>query len=282
LNCAAPTRRELLGLAGAAFFARPLRVDTRSFWLFRLLNPKSLIVRPVGTARLHCSTTSREWIIEGAQFLSVSHDSDPIRISGPAGEAVDCTLGIPGLMQRDYHGRFELRGDGEIVLPIMTMNCEIATGSVIAAELPLSAAAPAALCAHAVVSRSVICAATPHRHAGADFCDTTHCQFLRSPAPPGSAAESATDQTHGTVLYQNGAVIPALYSAACGGHTEAGRDRGFAYISVPCESCQRGRAERRGHGWGLCQQGAMALAREGWNWREILAKYYPNTVPLAA
>ena len=33
----------------------------------------------------------------------------------------------------------------------------------------------------------------------------------------------------------------------------------------------------RGHGAGLCQWGAAALAREGMGYREILARYYPGT-----
>jgi stage II sporulation protein D len=32
-----------------------------------------------------------------------------------------------------------------------------------------------------------------------------------------------------------------------------------------------------GHGLGLCQQGASAMAREGASFREILAHYFPNT-----
>jgi len=32
-----------------------------------------------------------------------------------------------------------------------------------------------------------------------------------------------------------------------------------------------------GHGLGLCQQGASALARDGASFREILAHYFPNT-----
>lgn len=34
----------------------------------------------------------------------------------------------------------------------------------------------------------------------------------------------------------------------------------------------------RGHGLGLCQRGAVAAARRGADWREILQRYFPNTV----
>jgi stage II sporulation protein D len=33
-----------------------------------------------------------------------------------------------------------------------------------------------------------------------------------------------------------------------------------------------------GHGIGLCQAGARAMAEQGADFREILAHYYPNTV----
>jgi stage II sporulation protein D len=32
----------------------------------------------------------------------------------------------------------------------------------------------------------------------------------------------------------------------------------------------------RGHGLGLCQRGAAAMASEGKNFREILMHYFPN------
>lgn len=34
-----------------------------------------------------------------------------------------------------------------------------------------------------------------------------------------------------------------------------------------------------GHGVGLCQWGAIALSRNGWNYKEILQHYYPGTIP---
>ena len=252
----------------------------RSFWLFRLLNPAVLHIYPVGTARLHCTTGTRQWIVEGGQSLTLTRTSDPVRICGPAGESVSCVLEIPNVIRRPYSGVFTVQGHGESVLPIVSMGCETATGSIVAAELPVSIAPIEALRAQAVVSRSVLCATRTPRHDCADFCDTTHCQFLRSPAMPDSTGALATRTTGGIALYQRGRRMPALYSAACGGQTESGFDGAFEYASVPCEVCRSARNVRRGHGWGLCQEGAMGLARLGWRWREILAKYYPNATPL--
>jgi stage II sporulation protein D len=45
--------------------------------------------------------------------------------------------------------------------------------------------------------------------------------------------------------------------------------------------CGDGRIRLRGSGWGhgvgMCQWGAMGLAREGWRFEEILDRYYPGT-----
>jgi stage II sporulation protein D len=38
----------------------------------------------------------------------------------------------------------------------------------------------------------------------------------------------------------------------------------------------------QGHGIGLCQSGAKAMAEEGANFRQILSHYYPNTTILRA
>jgi peptidoglycan hydrolase-like amidase len=177
---------------------------------------------------------------------------------------------------RRYSGMLDIRSEGRLVIPVVTMDCETATRSIVEAELPTSACPAQALAAQAVVSRSILCAATEPRHRFADFCDTTHCQFLRSPAVPGSKTSQAVDATNELVLYDRGSILPARYSAACGGITDAVLDGNHQYVPVACEICRKQRIARRGHGIGLCQEGAMGLARLGWTWQAILAKFYPN------
>lgn len=278
MNPAVCTRRHLL-IATAAFASPRLNaVGTHSFWVLKLLQPSSVIVRPFGTARLHCSCGQANWIVEGAQTVSVTCHSDGVSISGPAGEPVNCMLEIPNVIQRRYFGTFEIGGDGCQVMPVVRMDCETATASIVYAELPTSVAPPEALAAQAVVSRSIICARTEPRHRVADFCETTHCQFLRSPAPSGSRVAQATQMTSGRVLLDGNRILAARYSAACGGSTDAIFDSDHHYASVPCEICRKNKILRRGHGWGLCQEGAIGLARLGWTWQAILAKYYPNAI----
>jgi hypothetical protein len=275
------TRRDWLA-AAASFSLSPdpgYRVpNIRSFWVLKLLRPPSMTVRPCGTSRLHCVSEGDRWIVESSQFLSITPTSRPFQVTGPAGEPVGCILEVPGSIRRSYFGTFDISSHSGVITPVVSMSAESATGRIVGAELPVDQAGPGALRAQAIVSRSILCAAAKPRHYLADFCDTTHCQFLRSPALPGGAVADAVNGTKGVVLWQGSRILPALYSAACGGRTESGIDRGFQYTAVACEVCRNSRAVRRGHGWGLCQEGALGLARRGWSERQIVARYYPNAV----
>ena len=184
--------------------------------------------------------------------------------------------------------------------------------------------------------------ATHARHRGFDFCDTTHCQFLREPPAASHPASRAARETAGLVLAFRGAPLAALYSASCGGHTRSLADAGFPaaggypYFAVECAYCVRhaNQWERRlpldadaerldsarseaarlavgrsrgwsavpgnnfdvareagsivlhgrgeGHGVGLCQAGAAALAREHTSFADILGHYYPGTTLTSA
>jgi len=120
--------------------------------------------------------------------------------------------------------------------------------------------------AQAVVTRSYL-AGAHNRHQGFDFCDTEHCQLLKGLAHPASAGSRAALETRGQVLIYKGEVIPAMYSANCGGHTKslaqtnwegaAIPQPGYPYFSVACPL--RGKAS--GHGVGMCQMGAIEIAR---------------------
>jgi peptidoglycan hydrolase-like amidase len=82
------------------------------------------------------------------------------------------------------------------------------------------------------------------------------------------------------VLKWQGTVFAAMYSASCGGRTHTAAEAGislmdYPYFSIECRYCRRDEP-RRGHGVGLCQNGALAMAREGKGYHDILAYYLPN------
>lgn len=154
------------------------------------------------------------------------------------------------------------------------MDRETAVASIVAAEGPAGASLEARK-AQAVVARSFL-AVSRGRHDGFEFCDTTHCQFLREPPPAGSPARRASEETRGLALTYQGLVIAALYSADCGGHTRSLQEAGwgaenYPYFGVECPV--RGRVS--GHRIGLCQVGSAEMARRGAGFGEILAHYFP-------
>ena len=240
-------------------------------------------------------------------------------------------LTIPGRVTRAYRGRLDVKAAHGEVLPIITMDLETAVASAVAAES--SSKAPLeALKAQAVVARSYFLAGRG-RHHDFDFCDLTHCQFLREPPAQDSFAAVATRKTHGMVLSYLEKPFAPMFSRSCGGRTRTPAELGlpgsaYSYFSVLCGFCYKspfhwtrrlsledaallGKGEsgrlavdRRlgwnavpsnnftsreeggqailegtgeGHGIGLCQRGAKAMAEHGRSFRQILNHYFPNT-----
>ena len=199
-----------------------------------------------------------------------------VQMTGAEGHAADFELRVPARITRRFRGRLDVtRGDGELV-PVVSMDRETAVASIVAAEqvksVPLEA-----LKAQAVAARSFL-AAAGRRHHDFDFCDTTHCQFLRDPPAETHPASLAARSTAGIVLLFRGAPMAAYYSANCGGRTrtlvEAGLNpaESYPYFSVECPHTPTGR-ERSGHGVGLAEgrrNGVRARRRS-----TDLRHYYP-------
>ena len=217
----------------------------------------------------------------------VKFDS-PVRLTGSAhvtgrfGSLTHFWLSVPGKAEREYFGRLEVRpGTGKQLLAIVEMDLETAVASIVHAEgttgLPFEARK-----AQAVAARSYLIAANGLRHVGYEFCDQEHCQFLRDVPPVGSEEARSANLTRGQVLVYKGKVIPALYSANCGGHTrnlseagwlEPGTPTNYPYYGVSCPLA----GPVNGHRVGMCQLGAIAIAKEGKASNVILAHYFPNT-----
>jgi stage II sporulation protein D len=270
-------------------------------------------------------------------FIMVTSGSHVVRVaeltvSGRKGEAVDFILTVPEKITRHYHGTLQLNPSAGSLLAIVAMDRETAVASVVAAE-SMPQTPFEALKAQAVAARSYL-VASRGRHAEFDFCDTTHCQFLREPPLSSTAAARATVATRGLVLAYDSHPVAAMYTRSCSGHTRTPGELGLAaaaypYYSVECKHClahparwssripaqdaavlrssdeaarlnidrrlgwsavpsndfvlkvERGQVivegTGQGHGIGLCQSGAKAMAEEGADFRQILSHYYPNT-----
>lgn len=255
-----------------------------------------------------------------------------IFVTGRRGEAVEFRLAIPGKISRRYPGRLEISPSSRELIAVVRMDREAAVAAVVTAE-SLPDTPIEALKAQAVAVRSYF-ATGARRHRDFDFCDTTHCQFLRELPASGSRAYEAVVATKDLVLAYNAQPFPAMYTRSCGGHTltPSGvgmRDTFYPYYSVDCLYCREHpsrwtrslplreaaalrisdeasrvqigrqlgwdtvpsntfvtakegnqvllRGVGQGHGIGLCQVGARAMAFGGASFQQILSHYYPNT-----
>jgi stage II sporulation protein D len=254
-----------------------------------------------------------------------------LRAAARNNNAVSFLLTVPGKITRAYRGTLVVKAARGEVVPIITMDLETAVASAVAAESD-SDTPPEALKAQAVVARSYFLAGGG-RHRDFDFCDLTHCQFLREPPAPDSSAAVAARETQGIVLTFEEKPFAPMFSRSCGGHTRTPAEVGlpggaYPYFSVLCDFCRKspyrwtrtlslqnapllGKGESgrlavdrrlgwnavpsnnftshregeqvvlegagQGHGIGLCQRGAKALADEGSSFRQILNHYFPNT-----
>ncbi len=217
-------------------------------------------------------------ILQGDHTLPLT---GPVKVAGRNGSMVRFRLAVPGVAPREYIGRLEVRRSGSELLAIVEMDRETAVAAIVevegAAGLPFEARK-----AQAVVTRSYL-AGAHNRHQGFDFCDNEHCQLLKGLPHPASAGSRAALETRGQVLVYKGEIIPAMYSANCGGHTKSLAQTkwegaaiphpGYPYFSVVCPL----RGKPSGHGVGMCQLGAIAIAEHGYAAQIILGHYFPGT-----
>jgi peptidoglycan hydrolase-like amidase len=272
------TRRHFTAtLLAAATFPRRSFAQTTSktlrFGVFSLFHPQQLLIDSSQPLLLHLDTTlllvapetpATRIQIAANNHLAVianntTHTIRHLRVTSPSGQPATFTLAVPppslhGTIHRQYTATLDLQAwqlhpmnealqlhsTSHALQPVLTLDLESAVSSIVLAESP--AQAPLAyLQAQAIVSRSFLLAATTG-HRDFDFCDTTHCQFLREAPPPNSAAAQAAFDTRGQHLTYEGQPLPAMYSRSCGGRTHTLAELGlpaapYPYYSVPCEPC---------------------------------------------
>lgn len=173
-------------------------------------------------------------------FRGQTWDAALLTATARDGSAARFVLVIPGKMRRMYRGTFRVQAQNGVLSPVVQMDLETAVASVVAAES--DAGAPLeALKAQAIVTRSYFFAGAK-RHASFDFCDLTHCQFLREPPGPATPAALAAQATRGLVLSYEEKIFAAMFTRSCGGTTRTPAEIGlpgdeYPYFPVPCEAC---------------------------------------------
>jgi len=198
-------------------------------------------------------------LLDGAPRILDAHQTATLRAT-PTGLIVDrtpartltfpaetFTLAVPAKLSRTYRGALTVTARGQILVPVVTMETELAVASIVAAEAPPGAPLEA-LKAQAIASRSFLIA-NPKTHSAFDACDTTHCQYLRSPPAASSPAAIAARATRNVVLAWRPSpnapqqVIAAMYSRSCGGQTRvpppSADPTRYPFYSVSCDFCRR-------------------------------------------
>jgi len=234
------------------------------FGVLGLFHPRELILQPEGPQVLSVAAQGgagnpalvlngepghRQIVFraEGDRVVAGSSSAGSWSAAARDGGTVAFRLIVPGKFHRVYHGRLAIQARKGELLVVVAMDRETAVSSIVAAEMAENAPMEA-LKAQAVATRSFLAAGA--RHKDFDFCDTTHCQFLKSPPPLTSRVSSAVEATRGLVLAYRGKPLAALYSSRCGGQTRSLRDVGlqgasttpgdaYPYYSVRCQWCLR-------------------------------------------
>jgi stage II sporulation protein D len=337
----------LASLVLAGVFAQAQDVRVGVLGLFR---PHQFVLSPVAGSALVVHAGAESVVLEASSGVKIAHirirgnnvvleigtrvvRASEVTVTSRENGPVDFLLAVPGKIKRHYRGTLSLKPDSLTLTAVVTMDLETAVASVVAAEGTVGTPSEA-LKALAVAVRSYF-AAGKGRHRDFDFCDTTHCQFLRAPPSSASAAAQAVSATRSLVIAYQSQPIAAMYTRSCSGHTRTPAELGlppaaYPYYSVECNYCRRHpsrwesqlsaedaatlrssneysrlRIGRRlgwsvipsndfvmrkegdhtvlrgvgeGHGIGLCQAGAKAMADGGADFHEILVHYYPNTV----
>lgn len=235
--------------------ASPVLAQERiRFGVLGLFHPHELELEPAGTEAvtvtggrdhfvLNGEPNHRRLLLRAAGNRVFVRDSASAAWNATARDGSDARfrLVVPGRFHRAYEGLLTVTADRGELIAVIAINREDAVSAIVAAEMG-SAAPLEALKAQAVVTRSFLSAGSRHRDF--DFCDTTHCQYLRSPDDIGPRVRQAAMATRGEVLEWRQKPLAALYSSRCGGKTmdlrEAGMDPGdgYPYYAVKCAWCR--------------------------------------------
>jgi stage II sporulation protein D len=250
------TRRAFLTTLAAASltplaFSEPQK-HTSTFIVLSLFRPEHLILH-ADAEPLAILLDNQPLTIPRGESLTINAASNRLTINNSSATTLKIlspatfSVEVPNKLRRTYIGTLTIDTENNHLRCIVGIERELAVASIVAAESPPHAT-PHALAAQAVAARSFLLGATTN-HIGANFCDTTHCQFLREPPPAGSAFTAATQRTAGLVLqYRNPTddsthTLAAMYSRSCGGRTHTLAELGlpthaYPYYAVDCAFCR--------------------------------------------
>ncbi|MBM4394099.1 MAG: SpoIID/LytB domain-containing protein [Deltaproteobacteria bacterium] len=129
-----------------------------------------------------------------------------------------------GREDRSYRGQIHLTAgrDGRLAI-VNAIDAESLLKGLVPSEIWVDAPAEA-LKAQAVAARSELFAKLGQRHTADPYmvCGDVHCQAYRGSSREDPRTSRAVEATRGEMAFFGDALVDAVYSASCGGHTEAG------------------------------------------------------------
>ena len=149
--------------------------------------------------------------------------ASPIRIPGGVGLTVEPpSAGFLEWEGSPYRGAFSIVRSGDGVTVINRVDLEDYLLGVVPSELPPDLfPEKEALKAQALAARTyALRPRETYRERGYDLCSGPACQVYGGVAAEHPLSSAAVRETAGEGLYHEGRLIDALYTAACGGHTE--------------------------------------------------------------
>lgn len=123
---------------------------------------------------------------------------------------------------RTYEGIIEFYVDhtGDVAA-LTEISIDTYLRGVVASEMPTEFPEEA-LRAQAIASRSLVISTKTTKHLNDQFelCAHVHCQVYSGVTHENERVSKAVADTRGNILFHNGIIVDAHYSAVCGGHTE--------------------------------------------------------------
>ncbi|HEY9071909.1 MAG TPA: SpoIID/LytB domain-containing protein [Candidatus Ozemobacteraceae bacterium] len=259
-----------------------------------------LLSGPASSATVLCQNGSMQIFMDSLPGLSAPY---PLVFSSLGKTSPFVHLRTPPYRGETYRGSVAIAPWRDRLFAVNLIDIEEYLRSVVPAEIGGSAPT-AALEAQAVAARSY--ALRNHlRHSmnGFDLCDEVHCQVYRGVRTETAASSKAVHRTAGWVLTYNSYMANTVYHANCGGnlvssqkvwkgaavpylidHPDTFGTTGFFCAPAPPKRSGKNappavqdRHPSRGHRVGMCQDGAIGMAKAGHSAVTILGFYYPGT-----
>ena len=123
-----------------------------------------------------------------------------------------------------------------------------------------------------------------------DLFSDTSSQVYEGVTKYSETTDRAVRQTADVVMFYKGRLFPSFYHSMCGGVTRKAENVWKINEQVPgnvsCAYCMKkarlmanqtkSKNFRSGHGVGMCQHGAIDMAKKGCSYKHILRYYYPS------